>query len=177
MVEAFEGNKTQTATMIPTITAFKEAHALGDVTVVADAGMVSETNRERSSAGLSFILGAKIAQVPYVVTEWRREHPDQQIPDGHAFTQPWPAGPTDQRRDQVIYYQFRADRARRVLRGIDGQIAKAEKTGASKSPVKRNRFITITGATRSTGRWRPKPARWPGSRATSAISTTRHQSS
>ena len=180
MVEAFEGNKTQTATMIPTITAFKEAHALGDVTVVADAGMVSETNRVAiEAAGLSFILGAKIAQVPYVVTEWRREHPDQQIPDGHVFTQPWPAGPTDQRRDQVIYYQFRADRGRRVLRGIDEQIAKAEKAVASKAPVKRNRFITITGATKSINRAleAKAPARRPGSRATSPTLTTRHHSS
>jgi hypothetical protein len=180
MVEAFEGNKTQTATMIPTITAFKEAHALGDVTVVADAGMVSETNRVAiEAAGLSFILGAKIAQVPYVVTEWRREHPDQQIPDGHVFTQPWPAGPTDQRRDQVIYYQLRADRARRVVRGIDEQIANAEKAVAGKAPVKRNRFITITGATKSINRAleAKAPARRPGSRATSPTLTTRHHSS
>jgi hypothetical protein len=42
----------------------------------------------------------------------------------------WPAGPSDQRRDQVIYYQYRHDRARRTLRGIDQQIAKAERAVA-----------------------------------------------
>jgi len=31
--------------MIPTITAFMTAHRLSDVTVVADAGMLSEANR------------------------------------------------------------------------------------------------------------------------------------
>jgi transposase len=41
MVEAFEGNKAETLTMLPTILAFKQAHRLADVTVVADAGMVS----------------------------------------------------------------------------------------------------------------------------------------
>ena len=46
------------------------------------------------------------------------------------------------RRDKVIYYQYRADRARRTLRGIDEQVAKAEKAVAGKVPVKRNRFIT-----------------------------------
>jgi hypothetical protein len=49
----------------------------------------------------------------------RKDHPDIEIPDGHVFTQPWPAGPKDARRDAVIYYQHKADRARRTLRGID----------------------------------------------------------
>jgi hypothetical protein len=52
---------------------------------------------------------------------------------------PWPAGPTDERRDQVIYYQYKADRARRTLRGIDEQVAKAEKAVTGATPVKRNR--------------------------------------
>jgi transposase len=41
-VEAFKGNKAETATMLPIINAFKAAHRLTDVTVVADAGMISE---------------------------------------------------------------------------------------------------------------------------------------
>ena len=75
-----------------------------------------------------------------------------QIPDGHISTQPWPAGPGDNRRDQTIYYQYRADRARRTLRGIDEQVAKAEKAVAGKVAVKRNRFIKLTGATKSVNR-------------------------
>ncbi len=102
--------------------------------------------------GLSFILGARIPDVPYVVQAWRHEHPDEQIPDGHIFTQPWPAGPKDQRRDQIIYYQYRADRARRTLHGIDEQVAKAEQAVAGKTAVKRNRFIQLTGATKSVNR-------------------------
>jgi hypothetical protein len=58
------------------------------------------------------------------------------MPDVHVFAQPWPAGPTDQRRDQVIYYQYKTDRARRTLLGIDEQIAKAEKVAAGRVPVK-----------------------------------------
>ena len=71
------------------------AHRLPDVTVVADAGMISEANQKAiEAAGLSFILGMKIPDVPYVVEQWRREHPGEDIPDGHVFTQPWPAGPS-----------------------------------------------------------------------------------
>ena len=65
---------------------------------------------------------------------------------------PWPAGPTDKRRDQVIYYQYRADRARRTLRGIDEQVAKAEKAVQGKTAVKRNRFVQLTGATKTVNR-------------------------
>jgi len=146
MVSAFEGNKAETKTMLPVIEAFMAAHRLPDVTVVADAGMVSEANQKQiEAAGLSFILGQRIPDVPYVVAQWNRDHPGETVPDGHIFTQPWPAGPNGGRRDQVIYYQYRHDRARRTLRGIDEQVAKAEKAVAGQVPIKRNRFIQLAG--------------------------------
>ena len=153
MVCAFEGNKAETKTMLPVIRAFMTAHRLPDVTVVADAGMISEANQKAiEAAGLSFILGMRIPDVPYPVDQWRREHPGEAIPDGHVFTQPWPAGPAGQRRDQLIYYQYRHDRARRTLRGIDEQVAKAAKAVAGLAPVKRNRFIKLDGAAKSVNR-------------------------
>jgi hypothetical protein len=152
MVEAFEGNTAETLTMLPTIQAFMKAHQLADVTIVADAGMVSAANQAAIEAeGLSFILGARIPDVPYLVTAWRTAHPDQEIPDGHVFTQPW-AGLSSSRRDQVIYYQYKADRARRTLRGIDEQVAKAEKAVAGKTAVKRNRFVQLSGGSRKVNR-------------------------
>jgi transposase len=160
MVSAFEGNKAETKTMLPVIEAFMTAHQLPDVTVVADAGMVSEANQKQiEAAGLSFILGMKIPHVPYVVKQWRREHPGQDTPDGHVFTQPWQAGPNGGRRDQLIYYQYKADRARRTLRGIDEQVNKAEQAVAGKVPVKRNRFIQLSGGTRSVNRELEQKAR------------------
>ena len=84
--------------------------------------MVSEANQKQiEAAGLSFILGMKIPVVPYAVAQWRREHPGEQIPDGHVFTQPWPATAAQKargRRDKVIYYQYRADRGPRA--GVAG---------------------------------------------------------
>ncbi len=153
MISAFEGNRAETKTMLPVITAFMAAHRLPDVTVVADAGMVSEANQKQiEAAGLSFILGAKIPHVPYHVAQWRREHPGDDIPDGHIFTQQWPALDGSGRRDQVIYYQYRADRARRTLRGIDEQVKKAEQAVAGKTPVKRNRFVRLSGGSRTVNR-------------------------
>src|SRR5689334_4545786 len=146
MVSAFEGNKAETKTMLPVIREFMAAHQLPDVTVVADAGMVSEANqKEIEAAGLSFILGQRVPEVPWVVAEWHREHPGAAVPDGHVFTQRWPAGPNSGRRDKVIYYQYRHDRGRPTLRSNDWQLAKAEKAVAGQVPIKRNRFIQLAG--------------------------------
>jgi Transposase DDE domain len=152
-VEAFEGNKAETATMLPTLQAFMTAHRLTDITVVADAGMLSETNKTAiEAAGLGFILGNRIAHIPYVIVEWRKLNPGPEVPDGLTLTQPWPGGANSTRREQVIYYQYRADRARRSLRGIDEQIGKAERAVAGKVPVKRNRFISLAGGEKSVNR-------------------------
>ena len=138
------------------IEAFKAAHELVDVTVVADAGMISQANREGiEGAGLSFIIGERIPEVPYAIKQWRRDDPGAVPEDGQVFTAPWPASGVKQaagRRDKVTYYQYRADRARRTIRGIDQQIAKAENAVAGKAAVKRNRFVKLTGGTRTINR-------------------------
>ena len=84
-----------------------------------------------------------------------RHPPDQEVPDGLVLTQPWPATSSEKARgipDRVIYYQYRHDRARRTLRGIDEQVAKAERAVDGKAPVKRNRYIQLAGATKSVNR-------------------------
>src|SRR4051812_7719548 len=144
--------------------------------------MISAGNQDAiEAAGLSFILGSKIPYLPYLVGQWRTEHPEQDIPDGQVFIQPWPATEIERakgRGDRTIFYSYRADRARRTLRGIDEQVAKAESAVAGTTPVKRNRFVTLTGGTsRSTARWRPRPGRWPGSRATPPTCPIRTRSS
>ena len=155
-VAAFEGNRAETATMVPVINAFKAAHQLSDVTVVADAGMISEANQVAlHAAGLTYILGARIPFLPGVVGEWRDKHEGEAIPDGLVLTQPWPATSSEKARgipDRVIHYQYRHDRARRTLRGIDEQVAKAQRAVDGHAAVKRNRFIKLTGATKSVNR-------------------------
>jgi transposase len=142
--------------MLPTITSFMAAHQLEGVTVVADAGMVSEANRNAiEDARLTYIIGERIPEIPYQVKKWRTEHPDEAVPDGHVFAHPRAATAAQKaqgRRDKVIYYQYRADRARRSLRGIDEQVARAEKAVAGQTPVKRNRFVKLSGGSKSVNR-------------------------
>lgn len=101
---------------------------------------------------MRFIVGQKIPEVPYIVREWLKTHSGQQPPDGLILTQPWSRGPAGAAVTETIYYQYRADRARRTLRGISEQVSKAERVVAGKIPVKRNRFITLTGAQKSVNR-------------------------
>jgi Transposase DDE domain len=155
-VQAFEGNKAETATMLPVINAFKTAHQLTDITVVADAGMISEANQVAlQAAGLSFVLGTRIPQLPDVVRQWRDKHPGEAAADGLVLTQPWSSTSSEKARgipDRMIHYQYRHDRARRTLRGIDEQVRKAERAVDGHAPVKRNRYIQLSGATKSVNR-------------------------
>lgn len=155
-VRAFEGNKAETATMVPVLTEFMAAHRLESITVVADAGMISEANEKAiHAAGLGYIIGARIPQVPYLVDKWGKDHAGQELSDGLVLTQPWSADAKSKARgvpDRKTHFQYRADRARRTLRGIDEQIGKAQKAVEGKAPVKRNRFIKLTGAAKSIDR-------------------------
>lgn len=76
MVHAFEGNKAETQTMIPVLAEFMAAHRIPEVTVVADAGMLSDGNlRALAGAGLRFIVGQPIPQIPPLLEAWLKAHP------------------------------------------------------------------------------------------------------
>ncbi len=100
----------------------------------------------------------------------RDKHPNEAVPDGLVLTQPWPSTSAEKTRgipDRVIHYQYRYDRARKTIRGIDEQVAKAQRAVDGHAPLKRNRYIQLTGATKSVNRaLEAKPARWPAGRAT-----------
>ncbi|WP_430298492.1 IS1634 family transposase, partial [Sinomonas sp. B1-1] len=64
-IGCFEGNKAETATIIPIVKRFQARHGLADMVVVADAGMLSASNlRELDDAGLRFIVGSRMTKAP-----------------------------------------------------------------------------------------------------------------
>lgn len=63
--DIFEGNKFEGHTMIPVIENFKNIHNITNLTVVADAGMLSEKNtKELSNRSLNYIVGARLSNIP-----------------------------------------------------------------------------------------------------------------
>jgi hypothetical protein len=153
MIDAFEGNRAETNTIIPLVQRFVAAHGIAGVTVVADAGMMSEANlADIEGAGWSFVIGGRLPEVPYAISQWRRDNPDLEPADGMTLTQPTVTGPKADQRRRTTIYQYKTDRARRLLHGIDQQVAKAEKAVAGQAAIKRNRFVTLTGGTRAVNR-------------------------
>ncbi len=153
MLDAFEGNTAETKTMIPLIRDFVDAHGIVDVIVVADAGMMSEANlKDIEDAGWSFIIAGKLPDIPYQVKKWHTDHPDQPPVDQMILSQTTFMGPKADQRQRRTHYQYRAERARRSLHGIDTQIRKAEQAIAGKAAIKRNRFVQLAGGTRSLNR-------------------------
>ena len=157
--------------MLPMIQAFMAAHRLTDVTVVADAGMMSEANQEGDRGRRAVVHrrrpdprrplpGRRVAQARIPASRSGRR----------AGLHPAVAGGrrADQRRDQTIFYQYRADRARRTLRGhrrTDRQGREGRRragrrssgTGSSSSPAATK---TSTGP----GGQGPRPGRVEGLR-------------
>jgi transposase len=62
--DLFEGDKFEGHTFIPTILKFKQTHQITSLTVVADAGMLSETNMQSLvDHGLTYVVGARVANL------------------------------------------------------------------------------------------------------------------
>ena len=123
------------------------------MTVIADAGMMSEANlAEIEDAGWSFVIGGKLPEVPYAIKQWRQTNPDLEPADGMVLTQPVIMGPKADQRRRTTLYQYKSDRARRSVHGIEQQVAKAEKAVAGQAAIKRNRFVTLSGGTRTVNR-------------------------
>jgi hypothetical protein len=128
MVEAFEGNRAETATMLPVINAFKAAHQLSDVTVVADAGMISEANQSAiQAAGLSFILGTKIPRLPQVLlTRWANTWLGAECPMNKLGE-----------RAVVLGASMAGLLAARVLSEFYGTVTLVERDGSPDAPAQR----------------------------------------
>ena len=155
MLQAFEGNKAETKTMLPTITSFMAAHHLAGVTSSRTPGWCprptvrrSRTPSCRSSSGpdpRGAVPGQEVAPGPSRAghRRWAGLHP--------ALASD-PGAEGGRRRDKVTYYRYKADSARRTLHGIDIQIAKAERAVAGKEPVNRNRFVKLAGGDKTVNR-------------------------
>lgn len=141
----FEGNKAETKTLIPMIEQFKARHQLGELVVVADAGMLSAANLNGlEDAGCTFIVGSRQSHVPYDLGEHFERHGNY-VADGATIETSRDMGAGKDRRTRRVVYQYSFARHKRENRTINAQIAKAEKVAAGQRPIARDRFVTVTG--------------------------------
>lgn len=145
-LHAFAGNKAETTTLIPVLQAFRERHEVTDLVVVADAGMLSAANLNAlEDAGFSFIVGSRISKAPYDLADHFHHHGNN-FADGQILESKRVMGTGNQARERRVVYQYSFTRRKRDDRAINAMVDKAEKVATGDRPLKRDRFVTVTGA-------------------------------
>lgn len=140
-LQSFTGNTAETKTILPVLEEFKREHDLKNVTVVADAGMLSRTNLQSLTAhGYYFIVGSRLTKVPYNIAEFQKQDKAKFI-DNQIFV--------TQKDNYTVVYQYKEKRAKLDIKNIDLQVAKAERMVKGTTPVKRNRFVTLQSETKT----------------------------
>jgi len=147
-IHLFAGNKAETTTLIPVLTSFAERHGVTDMVVVADAGMLSASNlNELEDRGFSFIVGSRLTKAPYDLAEHFERH-GTYFTDGQILESTRDMGTGKGTRPRRIVYQWSFKRNKRDDRNINLMIERAEKIAAGKTPLKKARFLKVTGATK-----------------------------
>jgi transposase len=133
-LHSFEWNTAETATILPVVEAFKKQHELQDITVVADAAMLSSKNLEAlTTAGYTYILGSRLRKIPYDIAEYKKT---QELVDNQIITAQLKGG-------QRIIYQYREKRAALDMHNIEKQIIKAEKIINGKIAARKTKFLSF----------------------------------
>jgi len=132
-VQSFAGNLAETKTILPVITKFCTQHHIKQVTVVADAGMLSQSNLiALSEAGYTYIVGSRMYKVPYDIAEYQKTNilADGQIVESRTS-------------DHRIIYQYKTKRATLDIRNIQTQVAKAQRVVNGKTTLSRAKFLLV----------------------------------
>lgn len=144
-VQSFAGNTAETRTLIPVLESFRARHGVDDLVVVADAGMLSASNLNAlEDAGFSFIVGSRISKAPYDLAEHFERH-GTYFADGQVLESSRVMGTGPRARKRRVIYQYSWKRDRRDNRTLNKQIERAEKIADGTRPVKKDRFVKLSG--------------------------------
>ncbi|MBS4008105.1 MAG: IS1634 family transposase [Clostridium sp.] len=144
-IQSFEGNRAEVKTILPILVGFRERHKLENITVTADAAMLSAGNiSELEQLGYHYIIGSRLSKTPYEIEEYLAEE-DAQLKDGQIFESSMVVTVDGKRNRRRVVYQYRQKRATLDLANIEKTLAKAQKMVERKADIKRNRFLKIKG--------------------------------
>ena len=130
--DVFAGNTFEGKTFIPTICKFKATYAVKNITVVADAAMISLDNvRLLIKENLSYIVGARVTNLKLdQMTQIKKELEDI---DGRSMRIETERG--------LLVCDFSFKRYQKDKQEMEKQIAKAEKLLEKKEGMKRTKFL------------------------------------
>lgn len=128
----FEGSKFEGKTLIPVILKFKEQHRVDNLTVVADAAMISHRNiLALRKAGLNYIVGAKMGNTSQAVIQGVSRRLNWV--DGACVKLSTPNG--------FLICHFSKSRYAKDKHERRKQLTKAKQILAGKRPTTRSRFL------------------------------------
>jgi hypothetical protein len=160
-IGCFEGNKAETATIVPIVTQFQTRHDLADMVIVADAGMLSASNlRELDEANLRFIVGSRVTKAPIDLASHFHWHGDA-FDDGQVIDTVTPRagrhsendqalraepvwGPDQHTRSWRAVWAYSAKRAARDNRTLTAQENRARAVIDGEKAARTPRFVKTT---------------------------------
>ena len=165
-IGCFEGNKAETATIIPIVQQFQDRHHLADMVVVADAGMLSASNlSDLDAAQLRFIVGSRVTKAPLDLESHFRWHGDA-FTDGQIIDTITPKNRRTIENDSTIkaepvwaperhpgswraVWAYSAKRAARDNRTLTIQENRAKEVVSGEKTAKTTRFVRTSNGGRS----------------------------
>ena len=168
-IGCYEGNTAETATIVPIVKQFQDRHAVADMVVVADAGMLSAGNlKELDEAGLRFIVGSRVTKAPGDLASHFRWHGDA-FTDGQVIDTITPRVATTAARgendvskraepvwDPAVHgrswravWAYSRKRAVRDGKTLTTQENKAKAVVAGEKPARTPRFVTTKNGTQT----------------------------
>ena len=145
-VMSFEGNCAEVKTIIPVLENFKARYQLKNITVTADAAMLSAANiGELEKLGFNYIIASRLAKTPYEIVEYINET-GAVLDDLQIFESSITVTIDSKRRKRRVIYQYRAKRAALDLANIEKTLDKAKKIVQGQASMRRNRFLKLSGA-------------------------------
>ena len=147
-MHVFEGSKAETTTLIPVLSAFQARHGVTGLVVVADAGMLSAANLNAlEDAGFGFIVGSRITKAPYDLAEHFERHGNY-FTEGQVLESARLMGTGKGARDRRVVYQWKFKREQHDNKAINAMVTKAEKVADGTRPMRRDRFVKVTGVSK-----------------------------
>lgn len=130
--DVFEGNTFEGKTFIPTICKFKDTYTIENLTVVADAAMISLDNVEKLvEKKLSYIVGARVANL--TLLQMKQISQELNSIDGASMRIETKRG--------LLVCDFSIKRYRKDKREMEKQISKAKALVIKNTEGKRTKFL------------------------------------
>lgn len=152
--QLYSGDTYEGKTLLTGVKAARQALGLADVTIVADAGMLSDDNlRQLEADRICYIVGARLKRLTRARQQMVLEH-------DYAAEPVWEM-PLGKRR---LVLSYSARRAKRAKHGREQSVARLQRLLAQNRAIRKHRFldVTIAGQPSLNQEAIAEAARWDG---------------